>query len=185
MKRLIFLGPPGAGKGTQAQRLRDTFNIPHIATGDMLRSSVAQKTPLGLKAQEYMQRGDLVPDQLILDMMRDRLGQPDAQNGWILDGFPRNVKQAAFLDDLLHEIDHNCELVIFLDVPDEILVNRMLHRGRPDDQEATIRHRLEVYRSQTAPVIDYYRERQLLVPINGSLSIDEVTAELKEVIHQA
>jgi adenylate kinase len=152
----------------------------------MLRSNVAQQTALGQKAQAFMDRGELVPDRLILDMMRERLSQADALAGWILDGFPRNVSQASFLDELLQEMDQVCERVVNLEVPDEVLVARMLSRGlkegRKDDNEETIRRRLEVYRQQTAPLIDFYRERQQLVSVNGNLSMELVTAELKQVI---
>lgn len=152
----------------------------------MLRSNVAGQTDLGQKAQAFMDRGELVPDGLILDMMRARLSQADAKAGWILDGFPRNVSQASFLDLLLEEMDQVCERVVNLDVPDEVLVARMLSRGlkegRKDDNEETIRRRLEVYRQQTAPLIDFYSERLQLVSVNGNLSVELVTAELKQVI---
>jgi adenylate kinase len=182
VKRLIFLGPPGAGKGTQAVRVAEECQIPHISTGELLRSEVSRKTELGKKAQEYMDRGELVPDRLILDMVRDRLSQSDVANGWILDGFPRNVSQASFLDDLLAEIHQECDAAVNLEVPDEPLIQRMLDRGRQDDNEDTIRRRLEVYREQTAPVIDYYGDRNHLVSVNGNLPMDEVTSALKEVI---
>ncbi len=182
MTRLIFLGPPGAGKGTQAVKVAEYFQIPHISTGELLRSAVSRKTELGQKAQEYMEQGELVPDHLILDMVRDRLSQSDVIKGWILDGFPRNVSQASFLDDLLAEIHQECNYAVNLEVPDEELISRMLGRGRQDDNEETIRRRLEVYREETAPVIDYYRKRNELVSVNGNLSMDEVTEELKKAI---
>lgn len=182
MKRLIFLGPPGAGKGTQAVRVAEECQIPHISTGELLRGAVAEKTELGKKAQEYMDRGELVPDHLILGMVRDRLSQSDVANGWILDGFPRNVSQASFLDDLLAEIHQESDYAVNLEVPDEALIDRMLGRGRQDDNEDTIRRRLEVYREQTAPVIDYYRDRNHLVSVNGNLPMDQVTSALQEVI---
>lgn len=182
MTRLIFLGPPGAGKGTQAHKLAELCNIAHISTGDILRTCVAQKTELGQKAQGYMDRGELVPDELILEMVRERLGEPDAKAGWILDGFPRNVTQASFLDRLLQEMNQHSNRVVNLDVPDAILVERMLNRGRKDDNEQTIRRRLEVYREQTAPLIDYYSERQQLVSVDGNQSMEEVTAHLKKLI---
>lgn len=182
MTRLIFLGPPGAGKGTQAVKVAEYFQIPHISTGELLRSAVSRKTELGQKAQEYMDKGELVPDHLILDMVRDRLSQSDVIKGWILDGFPRNVSQASFLDDLLAEINQECNYAVNLEVPDEELISRMLGRGRQDDNEETIRRRLEVYREETAPVIDYYRQRNELVSVNGNLSMDEVTEELKKAI---
>lgn len=182
MTRLIFLGPPGAGKGTQALRLAELSQIPHISTGEILRDCVSQKTLLGQQAQGYMERGELVPDELILEMVRERLLQSDAQNGWILDGFPRNATQATFLDLLLQKLDQSSYRVINLDVPDPILVERMLNRGRKDDTEETIRRRLEVYREQTAPLIDYYSEQQLLVSVDGNQSMESVTAALKQVM---
>ncbi|MFM7425014.1 MAG: adenylate kinase [Elainella sp.] len=181
MVRLIFLGPPGAGKGTQAQNLAKTHQIPHISTGDILRSAVAQKTELGLKAQAYMDKGELVPDQLILDLVKERLGQSDAEKGWILDGFPRTVAQATFLDTLLGSIQQNCDRVVNFEVPDEILIGRLLGRGRKDDTEAVIRHRLEVYHQQTAPLISFYRERNQLVSIDGNQPIEIVNQQLEQV----
>ncbi|WP_448598026.1 adenylate kinase [Thermoleptolyngbya sp.] len=182
MARLIFLGPPGAGKGTQAAELAAASAIPHVSTGDILRAAVAGGTELGQKAQSYMDRGELVPDALILDLVRDRLSQSDAQAGWILDGFPRNVEQAKFLDALLAEIGQSCDCVVNLEVPDEVLVTRLLGRGRADDNEEVIRTRLAVYRSQTAPLIDFYRDRQQLVSIDGNQSIEHVGMALRQLI---
>jgi adenylate kinase len=180
--RFIFLGAPGAGKGTQAAVLSDLWNIPHVSTGDILRAAVAHQTPLGIKAQGYMDRGDLVPDQLVIDLIRERLTQSDARGGWILDGFPRNVVQAEFLDRLLEEIDQGYNHAVNFDVPDEVLVARLLNRGRKDDAEEVIRHRLQVYRDQTAPLIGYYRDKQALVSLDGNVSPEEVTAALKKLI---
>lgn len=182
MPRLIFLGAPGAGKGTQAKVLADSCGIPHVSTGDILRSAVASQTALGVQAKGYMDRGDLVPDQLVVDLIRERLDESDAQTGWILDGFPRNVAQAAFLDELLDKIHQPYDHVVNLDVPDEVLVNRMLSRGRADDTEAVIRNRLKVYRDQTAPLISFYSDRQRLVNVNGNQLLDEVTNELKRLL---
>ena len=134
-KRLIFLGPPGAGKGTQAQIIAEEQQIPHVSTGDILRATVAQQTPLGRLAKDYMNRGELVPDTLILNLIQDRLSYEDTFNGWILDGFPRNVNQAAFLEELLAKLDHNADCVLNLQVPDEVLVLRLLARKRKDDTE--------------------------------------------------
>jgi adenylate kinase len=182
--QLIFLGPPGAGKGTQAQLLAQFCQIPHISTGDILRANVAAKSDLGLKAQSYMDRGELVPDQVLMDMVRGRLQESDASNGWILDGFPRTIPQATFLDELLKELTEVKKglRVVNLDVPDEILVVRLLARGRQDDSEHTIRRRLEVYREQTAPLIGFYGDRQQLITVDGDRSLETVTAELKQLL---
>jgi len=178
--QFIFMGPPGAGKGTQAQILAALWKIPHISTGDILRACVVAKTALGLKAQAYMDRGELVPDH-----------EPDANAGWILDGFPRTVAQATFLDKLLHEISGaegstpNPKFglkAVNLDVPDDILVSRLLSRGRQDDNEETIRRRLQVYREQTEPLIDFYSSRQQLVAVDGDRSMELVTAELQQTL---
>lgn len=183
MVSLIFLGAPGAGKGTQADRLAERLAIPHISTGDILRQAVAKQTDLGVKAQFYMDQGELVPDELILDMVRDRLSQPDAVQGWILDGFPRNVSQAKFLNDLLDKIHQSYDLVVNLEVPDEVLVSRLLGRGRKDDSEAVIRNRLEVYRSKTEPLISFYSGLNQLITVDGNQSVDAVTDELHRVVH--
>lgn len=182
MTRIIFLGPPGAGKGTQAQMLAADCSVPHISTGDILRAAVAQGTDLGKKAEAFMSAGELVPDALILDLIRERLAEEDAQPGWVLDGFPRNVPQAEFLIKLLEQIEQPADFVINLDVADEVIVTRLLKRGRADDEESVIRHRLEVYRQQTAPLIDFYRDRQQLVSVDGSQPMDAVYASLKAVI---
>lgn len=183
MTRLIFLGPPGAGKGTQAQILSQSQNIPHISTGDILRTAVEQHSDLGNQAKAYMERGELVPDSLLLDLIRDRLTQPDAtESGWILDGFPRNVAQAEFLDHLLDDIQQECKSVISLEVPDQQLIDRLQGRGRSDDGNETIARRLGVYHAQTMPVIDYYRERGRLISINGNSSIEAVAAILQKVV---
>jgi adenylate kinase len=180
--RIIFLGPPGAGKGTQAGRLAEFCQIPIIGTGDMLRQAISDQTELGKKAQSYVDEGDLVPDNLILDLIRERLSQPDAKNGWILDGFPRNVNQAEFLDHLLSDMQQECHFVIDLEVPDEVIIERLLHRGRKDDNKHTIAHRLDVYRQQTAPVIDYYKKQGSLFPIQGDRTCEEVTSALQKII---
>jgi len=180
--RLIFLGPPGAGKGTQAKVLADFLQVPHISTGDILRQAITDQTALGVKAQEYMDKGDLVPDQLVQDMVEERLQKSDAQKGWILDGFPRTVSQAVFLGSLLDRIQGDSERVVNLDAPDEIVVSRLLGRGRKDDSEDVIRHRLNVYRRDTAPLIQYYGDRQKLLTVNGNQSQEEVTSALKMAI---
>lgn len=182
MVRLIFLGAPGAGKGTQALTLAQTNHIPHISTGDILRNAVAQRTELGQKAQSYMDRGELVPDQLILELVQERLTQSDTATGWILDGFPRTVTQATFLEDLLQQLNQSCDCVVNLEVPDEILVARLLGRGRQDDTEEVIRNRLKVYHQQTAPLIDFYRDRQQLASVDGNQPVEVVADKLNQIV---
>ena len=180
--KLIFLGPPGAGKGTQAKLLADSYSIPHISTGEILRDAISKKTDLGTQAQAFVDRGELVPDALILDLIRARLQESDAQKGWILDGFPRNVSQAEFLETLLAELEQNCDFALNLEVPDSVLVQRLVGRGRKDDNETTISRRLEVYREQTAPVIEFYEKRGSLVSVDGNQQMDDVTKDLKSRI---
>jgi len=182
--RLIFLGAPGAGKGTQAKLMANLCSIPHVSTGDILRTAVTNQASLGLQAKLYMDRGDLVPDQLVVALIQERLNNHDAQEGWILDGFPRNLAQAEFLDSLLNEIDQPCDYVVNLDVPDDILVQRMLERGRTDDTEEVIRNRLKVYREQTSPLIDFYSKRKKLAIVNGDQLMDGVTDDLKRLIQR-
>jgi adenylate kinase len=180
--RLIFLGPPGAGKGTQAQVLAEHLHIPHISTGEILRQAMKEQTPLGIKAQGYVDSGELVPDQLVQDLVEERLSQSDAESGWILDGFPRKVTQAAFLEELLTKTAQGGERVVNLDAPDDVVISRLLARGRKDDTEEVIRRRLEVYRDETAPLIDYYSKRERLLTVNGNQSQEEVTTQLKQIL---
>ena len=187
MTRLIFLGAPGAGKGTQAQIWALSCGIPHISTGDILRAQVKEQTELGIQAKSYMNLGELVPDSLILDMIRARLSQDDAVNaGWILDGFPRNVAQAEFLDRLLTEIGQNYDLAIDLSVPQDRLVARLLERAkiqnRPDDTEDVIRRRLVVYEEQTARLLDYYQRKGVLRSVDGDRELAEVTHHLEALV---
>lgn len=179
---LIFLGPPGSGKGTQAQLLSKLAGIPHISTGEILREAIDLQTPLGQQAKIYVERGELVPDSLILDLIRERLAQADTEQGWILDGFPRNVNQAIFLDNLLSELNHRSEHVVNLEVPQEVLVERLLLRGRKDDTEETIRRRLQVYQDQTFPLIEYYRQQSKLCAVNGNRLPEEVTESLTKMM---
>jgi adenylate kinase len=179
--RLVLFGPPGAGKGTQAAALSTSLSVPHISTGDIFRGAVASGTALGLEAKSYLDKGELVPDAVVIGMIRDRLTQSDTQQGWLLDGFPRTVTQAQALDELLQDIGQSLEGVLNLQVPNATLVERLLSRGRQDDSEEVIRRRLEVYQVQTEPLIEFYRSRDRLVDINGSLSVEAVTA----AIHQA
>ncbi|AFY95636.1 adenylate kinase [Chamaesiphon minutus] len=186
MTRLIFLGAPGAGKGTQAQILARSCGIAHISTGDILRAEVKAQTDLGVKAKSFMDKGELVPDSLLLDMIRGRLNQDDASTGWILDGFPRNVAQAEFLDRLLADIGQSYELAIDLSVPQSVLVTRLLDRAkiqnRPDDTEDVIRRRLVVYDEQTAPLIDFYQRKGVLRSIDGDRDLAAVTSELEALV---
>jgi adenylate kinase len=179
--RLVLFGPPGAGKGTQAAALSASLSVPHISTGDIFRGAVASGTALGLEAKSYLDKGELVPDGVVIGMIRDRLTQPDTQQGWLLDGFPRTVAQAHALDELLQDIGQSLEAVLNLQVTSTTLVERLLSRGRQDDSEAVIRRRLEVYQEQTEPLIEFYRSRDRLVDINGSQAVEAVTA----AIHQA
>jgi adenylate kinase len=180
--RLIFIGAPGAGKGTQAQILAQRFQIPHISTGDILRAAVQDQTDLGLQAKSYMDAGDLVPDTLILDLIRDRLTQADATKGWILDGFPRNVAQAEFLDKLLAEIGHEDYVALELSVPDDRLVERLLLRGRADDNEETIRHRLQIYHQKTSPLTAFYQQQQRLRQVDGYRELELVSKDLQAAL---
>lgn len=183
-KRLIFLGPPGAGKGTQAKLLADYLHVPHISTGEILRKAKQEGTPVGLKAKAYMDRGDLVPDSVLQELVQERLQQEDAKaQGWILDGFPRTLAQAKFLGDLLPEINQGYDLIINLTVADEVLVKRLINRatveGRSDDTEEVIRNRLVVYGQETAPLIDFYHAQ--LVTVDGDRSLEAVKADLQKL----
>lgn len=184
MPRLIFLGAPGSGKGTQASLIADFYSIPHVSTGEILRCAVLNQTPLGLQAKLYMDRGDLVPDQLVVALIQERLNNPDVKEGWILDGFPRNVAQAEFLDSLLSQIDQPYDYAVNLEVPDDVLAGRMLERGRSDDTEEVIRNRLKVYREQTSPLIDFYSKRKKLAVVNGDQIVEGVTVELRRLIER-
>jgi adenylate kinase len=180
--RLILFGPPGAGKGTQAARLAEILGVPHISTGDIFRGAIAAQTPVGVKAQSYLDEGKLVPDSVVIDLVRERFTQPDTHPGWILDGFPRTVPQAHALDMLLAEIHQAFNRVINLEVPDEFLVQRMLGRGRKDDTEAVIRRRLQVYQDETSPLIRFYGDRNQVTDIDGSIPVDEVTASIQSAL---
>jgi adenylate kinase len=180
MARFILFGPPGAGKGTQASVLSVLLALPHISTGDLFRAAVTEKTSLGLKVQAFLDQGELVPNEVVIDMIQDRLGQEDSQNGWLLDGYPRSVPQAHALDALLDSLNQSIDRVINLKVSDEFLLERLLGRGRKDDTEEVIRRRLQVYREQTAPLIQFYRDRNQLTDIDGSAPVEVVTASIQE-----
>jgi adenylate kinase len=184
--RLLLLGPPGAGKGTQAKLLVENHSIPQISTGDMLRAAVAAGTELGKQAEATMARGDLVQDETVIGIARERLAEPDAAGGFILDGFPRTVGQAEALDGILEALGVTLERCIAMVADEEELVRRLVERaeieGREDDNEETIRHRQRVYYDQTAPLIAYYRERGVLEEIDGSGSVEDVAKRIEEVI---
>lgn len=175
--RIVLLGPPGAGKGTQAQKLARRLGIPHISTGAILRAEAARGTDLGRRAAALMERGELVPDDVVLEIVQARLEQDDCRRGFILDGFPRSLAQAEALERECGVASAGLR-VLSLDVPSEELVKRMVLRGRKDDREDVIRARLEVYRQQTEPLIAFYRERGALVPIDGIGSTEEVFERL-------
>jgi len=183
---LILLGPPGAGKGTQAHRLSERYHIPAISTGDILRSAVRQGTPLGQEAKRYMDSGALVPDEVMIGIVRERLCQDDTEAGFLLDGFPRTVPQAEALIQLVEEQARSIEHVISIEVPEQELLQRLAGRqqieGRHDDTEEAVRHRLEVYRCDTAPLIEYYRQRGLLRSIPGVGTIDEIFQRITAVL---
>ena len=212
--RLIFFGPPGSGKGTQAARVRESLGVPHLATGDMLRAAVAAGTEVGLRAKAIMEAGDLVPDEVVIGIIADRLVEPDAAKGFILDGFPRTLAQAEALDALLVDKGIAIDRVIELAVEDEVLVDRIAGRfacakcgegyhdtfkptattdvcdkcgsaefiRRKDDNVATVRDRLTTYHAQTAPLLPYYRDQELLASIDGMADLDQVTKSIESVV---
>jgi adenylate kinase len=214
--RIIFLGPPGAGKGTQARTLAAEWGVPQIATGDMLREAAANKTSLGLEAKRYMDSGGLVPDQVVIGLVGERLDQPDAKDGCVLDGFPRTVAQAEALDALLQRRGEALQRVIFFEVPRPELLRRLTGRRvcrqcgtayhlvsappkaagkcdkcggelyqREDDSEATVAKRLDVYQTQTAPLLDYYRQRGLLTAIQGEGKVESVAAAIRRSVKES
>ncbi|MFJ9813990.1 adenylate kinase [Streptomyces sp. NPDC101151] len=212
--RIVLVGPPGAGKGTQAVRLAEKLAIPHISTGDLFRANISQQTELGKLAKSYMDAGNLVPDEVTIAMAKDRMEQPDAENGFLLDGFPRNVSQAEALDQLLERESIQLDAVLDLEVPEEEVVKRIAGRRicrndsshvfhvtysrpeqdgvcdvcggelyqRDDDSEETVRKRLEVYHTQTEPIIDYYKAQGLVVTISSLGPVDEITQRALEAL---
>jgi adenylate kinase len=214
--KILLIGPPGGGKGTQAKVLIEKYKIPQISTGDMLREHVKKLTPLGQKAKNYMENGELVPDSLILDMMELRLNDKDCINGYILDGFPRTIPQAEGLDFLLEKLNHSLDNVIIIDVPDDKIVQRMSGRRvhldsgrvyhiifnppkkeniddvtgeklsiRKDDEEETVRKRLDVYHNTTKPLIKFYDKKNILNSINGDDKIENVSKEIAKILNNA
>ncbi len=187
--RLVLLGPPGSGKGTQATRLKDLLKVPHISTGDLLRGEVAAGTELGKQAKAVMDAGNLVSDDILLGMLESRLAQADVANGFILDGYPRNLAQADALGKLLERIGQPFDAAVQLEVPTELLVERIAGRaqaeGRADDNPESVRKRLQVYTDSTAPVINFYKEQGRLTVVDGVGELDEVTRRLTDALQPA
>ena len=204
---IVLLGAPGAGKGTQAQKLVEEFGVAHISTGDLLRAAVKAGTKLGVKAKSYMDNGQLVPDKLVVDLVTERLDADDAQKGFILDGFPRNTAQAVTLDSALAEMGRSLDAALLVDVKPDVIVKRLSSRRtckecgytapagvdscpscggemypRDDDKPETIQKRLDVYEIQTAPLVEYYRGKELLKSVDGDRPVDEVYADVKELL---
>lgn len=181
-RRLLIVGPPGAGKGTQAERIVEKLGVPAISTGDIFRANVSNETELGVLAKSYMDKGEYVPDSVTNEMVENRLAEDDAANGFLLDGYPRTVAQVEALDGILEKLGVALDAVILLDVDSEAIVQRLLQRGkeqgRSDDNEETIRRRIDVYGEQTTPLIDIYDKRGLVKRVDGMKDIDAVTADI-------
>jgi adenylate kinase len=180
--RLILLGAPGAGKGTQALELADDLNIPHISTGELLRKEIQNSTPVGLQVTEYMNAGELVPDSIMIHILEDRLHDPDCQDGFILDGFPRTLSQAMYLKTLLERLNTPIDAVVSIEVPQQKIVARLSGRKRCDDTPDTIQRRLDVYDRETAPLKDYYLKEGILKPVNGDAEPEKVTRRILESV---
>jgi adenylate kinase len=178
--RLVLVGPPGAGKGTQAVRLAERLEVPHISTGDLFRANLSADTPLGLAAKRFMDAGELVSDEVTVGMVRERLTEDDAAKGFILDGFPRTVAQADALGEMLHAAGDDLDAVVALEVPEDVLVERLLGRGRTDDTEAVIRRRQEIYRDETAPLLEHYSD--LLVTVDAVGEIEQITERVVDAL---
>lgn len=184
--RLVLIGAPGSGKGTQAERLTVALGIPHISTGNLLRAAVAAGTKLGREAKAVMEAGKLVSDEIVLGMLEQRLAEPDAEAGFILDGYPRNLAQADALDRLLERLAQPLDSVVLIEVPDQVIIDRVESRfrieGRADDDPETVRHRLSVYAEQTAPVVAHYRALGELQMVDGVGSVDAVLARIMAIL---
>jgi adenylate kinase len=186
--RLILMGPPGAGKGTQAKVIAERLSIPAISTGDIFRANVSQQTELGIEAKRYLDAGDYVPDEVTNAMVRDRIAEPDAAHGFLLDGYPRTVSQVEELDAMLAESGRQIDAVVVLTVDKDEVVGRLLrrarHEGRADDTEEVMRHRQDVYEQQTAPLLKVYDQRGLLVEVDGMGAVEDVTSRVFEALDQ-
>lgn len=188
MSRMILLGPPGAGKGTQAATLVERLSIPHVSTGDMLRAAVKAETPVGLKAKAVMEAGELVSDEIVIGIAEERLSEADAQKGFLLDGFPRTIAQAEALESLLAKLGVELDCCLALTVDNDAVVERLLKRaeieGRADDNEESIRERMREYDAKTAPLLDFYRSRGRLVEVDGMGTIESVGERIKQALDQ-
>lgn len=180
--RIVFIGPPGAGKGTQAERLVKKYKLAHLSTGDMLRAARDAQTAVGKKADEYMSKGQLVPDDVIIAIIDERLAQSDCQGGYLLDGFPRTIAQAEALDAMLAEKSTPLDAVVELRVPEDELFNRLAGRGRADDTPEVIRQRLVAYREQTEPLLDYYGKKAMLKVVDGLGSVEDIFDRMTTVL---
>ena len=184
--KIIMLGAPGAGKGTQAKMIAAKYGVPHISTGDIFRANIKNNTELGQKAKTYMDKGELVPDELVVDLIMDRFKEADCANGYVLDGFPRTIAQAEALKKMLAERGQDVSVMVDLEVPEDELMVRLIKRGkdsgRADDNEETIKKRLHVYHSQTAPLIDWYKNEKKYQHINGLGTMEGIFAEICEAI---
>jgi len=185
---LLILGPQGAGKGTQAARIAAEYAIPHISTGQMFRDAIAAQNELGKQVEPLLASGTLVPDDVTIALIRERLGEEDAGEGFVLDGFPRNLAQAEALDSMLTEIDHELDAILFFDLPDEVATERLLRRGaaedRPDDTPEVIAKRLRSYHDQTEPIVEHYRVTGRLVPLHADRAVDEVWCEIQAALER-
>ncbi|MDX6407424.1 MAG: adenylate kinase [Gaiellaceae bacterium] len=181
---VLLLGPQGAGKGTQATRISADYGIPHIASGEILRAEMEAGTELGRRVKETIERGDLVPDDVMIELIRNRLSEPDTDSGFVLDGFPRTTVQAEALDSMFADIGRNFSVAFALQIPDEVAFDRLRRRSREDDTDEAIQRRLENYHRETEPLIEYYRTRGNLVPIHADRTENEVFAEIQRALEQ-